>query len=353
MATTTTPNLVPTIESTTLPTTPANEWADSTHTILEAHKPTTPLYTPGPKVPGSFPYEAGQENGGDALVEAANAAKTYFPGEDQVQKVITNAGQTVKAYLPESVSAFLSSSPTSSSNPNSELSPPRPAFASEDTDSSNLTNISTKAEAGSLPPLPHDSASTLGQVEPQLSTPAAALPPLPPSDSYSQPNTNTELLSTNTEMDKLSTTVHTGAAGSPHPVAPLSPPDTPPAIAGESSRFVESMTTPPAQMSASPAPLSSSNASASTPADSSSSSTAYKEGIRAPHNTLNSQRAEASSHSPVAEEKVEKVTLDAGHAPPSPQSSDGVVSPTTGTKKPKLVQRLKEKLHVGHSHASS
>jgi hypothetical protein len=102
--TTTTPNLVPTIESTALPSTPADEWAESTHNMLAAHKSSTPLEMPGPPVPGAFPEEQAPERSGETLVDTA---KLYLPAQDDVQRAMTNAGQAAKAYLPQSVASYL------------------------------------------------------------------------------------------------------------------------------------------------------------------------------------------------------------------------------------------------------
>ncbi|KAJ7352147.1 hypothetical protein DFH08DRAFT_647085, partial [Mycena albidolilacea] len=98
----------PTIESTALPS-PTDEWAQSTHSVLDAHKPTTPppLDTPGPRFPGSFPHleelASGASRSGETLMDTA---KTYLPAEDNVQRAITNAAQAAKAYLPSSVAGY-------------------------------------------------------------------------------------------------------------------------------------------------------------------------------------------------------------------------------------------------------
>ncbi|KAJ7835101.1 hypothetical protein B0H14DRAFT_3871209 [Mycena olivaceomarginata] len=169
------PNLVPTIESSALPS-PANEWAESTNSML-AHKfkPSTPLDGPAP--PGSLPD---QGQGGSTLLDS-------LPAKEDVHRTI---GKAAKAILPERVAAYL---PVSES----ELAPPRPPFASQDTDRSNLSNLSTEAQAGSLMPPRADSAST-------LSTLSSAAPARDGADS------------------QLSTTVHTGGSATPHPVSPLS-----------------------------------------------------------------------------------------------------------------------------------
>ncbi|KAJ6554625.1 hypothetical protein B0H19DRAFT_151630 [Mycena capillaripes] len=99
-----------------------------------------------------------------------------------------------------------------------DLAPPRPAFLAEaaSTTDSGLTNLSMEAQVGS-PPRVVDSAST-------LSAPSMA--------------------------DNLSTTVHTGREGSPHPVAPLSHPlsetrtSSRPSSTSSDSKFVEGFVTP-------------------------------------------------------------------------------------------------------------
>jgi len=175
MATT---NLVPTIESATLPQTPASEWAESTNNILNAHKPSTPLDKPGPPIPKAFPEEQAPEQGGETLVDTA---KAYLPAQEDVQRAMANAA---KAYLPERVAAYIPAS-------ESELAPPRPPFLTDDT-SSGLSNLSTEAQAGSLMPPLTDSSSTL----------------------YLSRNPTES-------AGNLSTTVHTGTPASLHPVSPL------------------------------------------------------------------------------------------------------------------------------------
>ncbi|KAJ6520994.1 hypothetical protein DFH09DRAFT_1426335 [Mycena vulgaris] len=121
---------------------------------------------------------------GEALVATA---KSYLPAQDDVQRAMTNAGQTAKAYLPQGVAAYL---PSASSEPSSDLTPPRPPFATDDRAS---TNLSTEAQAGSIGP-------------PHLDSP---------------------------DLDNLSTLVHTGGPASLHPVTPLG------------SRFAENLVMPP------------------------------------------------------------------------------------------------------------
>ncbi|KAJ6527389.1 hypothetical protein B0H19DRAFT_1385412 [Mycena capillaripes] len=211
-APTTAPNLVPTIESTALPATPADEWAQSTNDILEAHpKPSTPG-TPGPPIPGSFSDPPAPDQSREGAETLLDSAKSYLPAQDDVQRVITNAGQKAKAYLPQSVVSYLPSANASSNDSNSdfELEPPHPPFASGTNygNGSNLSNLSTEVQVGSPPVLSQrGSASTLSV----------------------QASSNT-----GTGANTSSTNVHTGGSASPHPFAP---PDT--------SAFTRTATPPP------------------------------------------------------------------------------------------------------------
>ncbi|KAJ6459206.1 hypothetical protein DFH09DRAFT_876278, partial [Mycena vulgaris] len=81
-----------------LPQTPADEWAQNTNGILDAHETTTQ------NVPGSFTEEHAAARSGETLMATA---KTYLPAQDDVQRAMTNAGQTAKAYLPQGVAAYL------------------------------------------------------------------------------------------------------------------------------------------------------------------------------------------------------------------------------------------------------
>jgi len=234
-----------------------------------------------------------------------NNARGYLPAEEDVQRAITNAGQTAKAYLPQSMAAYL---PSAS---DSDLPPPRPPFAIL-TDDRADSNLSTEAQAGSLrPPLP-DSIST--------STVSVAQTP-------------------DGAESTLSTTVHTGTAESLNPIPPL-----------VRSKFTEEFVTPPGlSLTESPDALSSSSMTAFVPPS-------HSEGGPAPSN----------STAPTANTALQAPTAGPDVVAPSPR---GVLDPSApvenipqddhaapddagGThRKPKLVQRLKEKMHVGHARA--
>ncbi|KAJ6517076.1 hypothetical protein DFH09DRAFT_1099141 [Mycena vulgaris] len=112
-----------------------------------------------------------EQRPGDARNRQAATAKSYLPAQDDVQHVMTNAGQAAKAYLPQGVAA-------------SDLTPTRPPFATPDRAS---TNLNTEAQAGSVGPPHLDSSS----------------PSAP-----------------NADLGNLSTLVHTGGPASLHPVTP-------------------------------------------------------------------------------------------------------------------------------------
>lgn len=129
-------NLVPQIDSVALPTTPVREWANETSEALtaeaaaaakeqrpptseeEERHPSIPHFastaeTPGPSVPGAFPKDA--INDGETPVETKDrlsdmmdAARSYMPAQEDVGKAITDMGQTVKSYIPDSVAPYLS-----------------------------------------------------------------------------------------------------------------------------------------------------------------------------------------------------------------------------------------------------
>lgn len=169
--------------------------------------------------------------------------------------------------------------------------------------------------------------------------------------------------------DNASTLVHTGAPGSPHPVAPLHLPtlgrDSP-------SRFVEDLGTPPAV--ASPEPISLASVSASEVASPEPiSSSEPSEGVPAPPN---SAATTVDSEADIGAGSPDVVAPPAPHGVIAPHGSaalnssalkdtvpsgdvDGDADGNVGRdgegeerKKPKLVQRLKEKMGVGHTSAS-
>ncbi|KAJ6523105.1 hypothetical protein DFH09DRAFT_1421025 [Mycena vulgaris] len=288
--TTTTPtsNPIPSIDS-------AAQGAPNTNGILDAHETTTPPENAEENVPGWFPDEpAGAPAAAPSGETLLATAKAYLPAQDDVQRAITNAAQAAKAYLPQGVAAYL----PSSSESNSDLTPPRPAFATPDRAS---TNLSTEAQAGSIGPPYLDSPSTSTTT---LSTPSA-------------------------DLDNLSTLVHTGGPASLHPVAPLGTP-----IGG--SRLAENLVASPSALSDA-APV-------IPPPPTSTTTDTQRAGpdvaAPSPHGVL-----ALDSSAPPSPSQSQS-------APAEPPAADAAADEREGSphRKPKLVQRLKEKMHVGHKH---
>ncbi|KAJ7618993.1 hypothetical protein B0H17DRAFT_1188654 [Mycena rosella] len=95
-------NLVPTIDSAALPSTPATEWAANTNDIL-FYSDGSAVQTPGPAIPGAFPEELSTATGSNG---EAHILKTYLAAEADVQRALTNAAQAAKVYLPQQVAEY-------------------------------------------------------------------------------------------------------------------------------------------------------------------------------------------------------------------------------------------------------
>ncbi|KAF7339051.1 hypothetical protein MVEN_01981300 [Mycena venus] len=160
---------------------------------------TTTIESTTSPFPGSFPEEPASQQQNNESTTLLDTAKTYLPDPDDVQRAMTSVGQAAKAYLPQSVAAYLPSASSSSLETDPDLAPPHPPFLADlpVTGDSGLRTLSTEAQAGSLLPPRVDSTST------SLS---------------------------DADLGHLSTPAHISAAASPHPVPPLSPADTDPNV---------------------------------------------------------------------------------------------------------------------------
>ncbi|KAJ7748284.1 hypothetical protein DFH07DRAFT_962183 [Mycena maculata] len=290
--------------------TPANEWAESTNSILGVHATSTP--NEGPAVPGSFPGESAPNTNANEISNDLNGNGGTF-----VQRAMTSTGQAAKAYLPQSVAAYL----PSSTSTGTEMAPPHPGFATASNESTRaraFSNLSTEAQAGSLASPAPDSTGDL----------------------------------------------HTST------VRP---------IAG--SKFSENLVTPPGMLLAG---LSSPSVpSAPIPAEPMSTARAGPDTAhRTPYGVLGSDSSSPLSYalnsSSPAPNGNYKPTTDPTYHPHSaslPATWDSLVPPEDNSapdnftsnstadggdadrggnkepKKPKRMQRLKDKMHVGHSHA--
>ncbi|KAJ7714491.1 hypothetical protein B0H16DRAFT_1807840 [Mycena metata] len=106
-------NMVPAISSTALPATPADEWADGMNEFIGTHVTRTPLWTPGPAVPGAFPAHLESESDSSTpKITAANAQEQASALLASAQSYLPSLEQA-KAYFPQGVVAYLPSSPAS------------------------------------------------------------------------------------------------------------------------------------------------------------------------------------------------------------------------------------------------
>ncbi|EEB95878.1 hypothetical protein MPER_05086, partial [Moniliophthora perniciosa FA553] len=150
----------PRINDTTLPATPAHEWAEETSSKLQATSDTTlpsseqpnlasSVSTPGVEVPGSYP------RGLDANAPNANPtgvldmAKQYLPAQQDVQQALKNATETAKQYLPQSVAAYLPGATTHSTTLPSQDGPQKPFEHSDGVGS--LPGNQSEASVAKLP----------------------------------------------------------------------------------------------------------------------------------------------------------------------------------------------------------
>lgn len=114
----------PLLDSSTLPLTPAHEWANDTAYALSskakvvsedeafASRPLD-VSTPGKELPGAFPKNFEHETTPDPLPSAEqimdvgakviDTARAYLPAQEDVEKVI----EIAKAYLPQAVQSYL------------------------------------------------------------------------------------------------------------------------------------------------------------------------------------------------------------------------------------------------------
>ncbi|KAJ6517079.1 hypothetical protein DFH09DRAFT_1332556 [Mycena vulgaris] len=277
--TTTTSNPALSIDSAALPQTSADEWAQNTNGILDAHETATQ------NVKGSFTEEHAAARSGETLMAKA---KSYLSAQDDVQRAMTKAGQARRR-------------PSSSAEPSPNLTSPRPPFATPDR---TCTNLSAEAQAGSIGP-------------PHLDSPSPSTP--------------------NADLDNRSTLVHTSGPASLHPITPLG------------SRFAGNLVTPPtlaspAVLDGIPPPPTSTTTDTQRAGPDVAAPSPY--GVLAPESpSLNSlappDSLPSESHSARAEPRAPAVDADVDAKEGSPQ------------RKPNLVQRLKEKMHVGHGHAHS
>ncbi|KAJ7477331.1 hypothetical protein FB451DRAFT_1557154 [Mycena latifolia] len=353
--------------------------------------------------PGSFPEDSEEQNSESTLLDTA---KTYLP---DVQRAMTSAGQAAKTYLPQSVAAYLPSSSSVEADPN--LAPPLspahtdphvkqgvptpPESPGAQLSSSSLSPVaqSSLVSASTRTPLPvlpspavfddvpiaptptsiddHKSAFAPAPVPPPLALPSASAVR---ASGFALPGASSPS-SAHGSLPRPGSTESKFVEGIPSPMpAPAAAADSPPPV--QSERPVAS---PP------PAPLNTPAVPGSTP---------IKPGLGAANGAPD---VVTPPRDGVAQGKVAPLPLDAPHfravdsgaaseiAPPVPpktdspdlapppalptaahddsgadedsgsgsgsDAADGAAGKTQRKKKPKLLQRLKDKMHVGHAHA--
>ncbi|KAJ6459209.1 hypothetical protein DFH09DRAFT_1500451 [Mycena vulgaris] len=286
--TTTTSNPVPSIDSAALLQMPADEWAQKTNGILEAHETATQ------NVPGSFTEEHEAARSGEMPM---GTDKPCLPAQDDVQRATTNAadGEGVLAAGRCGISLLLHLNQALTSHPCARHSPPPTA------------PLRTSAQK----PKPAPSA-------PRLHRPPAPRFPSPPTP--------------NADLDNLTTLAHTGGLASLPPVTPLG------------SRFAENLVTLPGL--ASPPVLPDAPPAIPPPPNSTTTDAQRAEPevtAPSPYGVLPHDSSALPSHSQ---------SRSAPAGPPAP-AVDVDVDGKEGSpqRKPKLVQRLKEKMSVGHAHS--
>ncbi|KAJ6578524.1 hypothetical protein B0H19DRAFT_1123402 [Mycena capillaripes] len=310
-----------------------------------------------------------------------DTAKTYLPTEDDVQGAMTSVGQAAKTYLPQSVAAYLPSASSSSE------SPPVPQSSLSTPTRTPLPALPSPAVFDDAPTAPAPTSIDNHQ------SPFAPAPVLPP---FALPSASAvraggfALPDTSSPSSAHESTQRPGSADSKF-VEGIPSPMPAPAAAEDSSPMVASPT---------PAPLNTPAVPGSTPINPglgsangvSSRAPQVPQGknaplpLDAPHFTVVDSGAAASENTDTAP-PVPPKTDSAPPAPPTVASPPLPPIPTTTTtdvahdndsgaegdsgsgsgsasdagadaaagkkqrrKKPKLLQRLKDKMHVGHAH---
>ncbi|KAF5378476.1 hypothetical protein D9615_007081 [Tricholomella constricta] len=102
----------PVIEENVLPTTPVQEWANTTTSSLRDHSggnintgTDSETSTPGLDFPGAFPCASATESMA-GNVNVFDTAKGYIPSQRAVKDAVINAGGTAKQYLPAALTSY-------------------------------------------------------------------------------------------------------------------------------------------------------------------------------------------------------------------------------------------------------
>ncbi|KAF9446267.1 hypothetical protein P691DRAFT_215498 [Macrolepiota fuliginosa MF-IS2] len=93
---------------------PASEWANSTLSALDTTEEVQSSTTPGPALPGAYPYTPSSLEPGPSFEEVKDTAREYLyaagqyvPSHEDIKKMAQNAGSTVRGYIPNGVATYL------------------------------------------------------------------------------------------------------------------------------------------------------------------------------------------------------------------------------------------------------
>ncbi|KAJ7477467.1 hypothetical protein FB451DRAFT_1173017 [Mycena latifolia] len=343
------------------------------------------------------------------LIHSIDTAKTYLP---DVQRAMTSAGQAAKTYLPQSVAAYLPSSSSveadpglappfspADTDPNLERGVPTPPESPGAQLSSSSLSLSTPPVAQNslvsaptrtpLPALPSPAVFDDAPIAPAPTSiddhtsafaPAPLLPPLALPSASAARASGFALPGASSPSSAHGSTPRPGSTeskfveGIPSPMpAPAAAADSPPLV--QSERPVASP--PPAPLSTPAVPgstpinpgLGAANGApgvVTTPRDGVAQGKVAPLPLDAPHFRAVDSGA-ASEIAPPVPPKTDAPDLapppalptaahdDSGADEDSGSGSDAADAAAAGKtqrkKKPKLLQRLKDKMHVGHAHA--
>jgi hypothetical protein len=92
---------------------PASEWSSNTISALDSTEKEATT-SPGPELPGGYPYTPSVLEPGPSFEEIRDTAKEYLcaageyvPSQDDMRRMAQNAGTTVRCYFPNGVAAYL------------------------------------------------------------------------------------------------------------------------------------------------------------------------------------------------------------------------------------------------------
>lgn len=94
---------------------PVGEWANNaTSTFDSTEQFHSATGTPGPNLPGAYPYTPSSLEPGPSFEEVRETAKEYLhaagqyvPSQEDIRRMAQNAGSAVRGYIPNGVAEYL------------------------------------------------------------------------------------------------------------------------------------------------------------------------------------------------------------------------------------------------------